>query len=171
MAARNGLTRRRADNAVVLDDRVLNADGPALRRRVRQTQGARCDRRLYLLGYPLLAHFEAHKSGTPLNNQLARVRCLTPRTPGNWSASTRRTRRRSPFLWLAARRRPDPSACLSSARVAVIVVIAVIGGVVPTCFSGTKICAFFWRGLPLFADRCAARFALMVLERVAGHSL
>ena len=28
---------------------------------------------LYLLGYPLLAHFSAHKSGHALNNMLARA--------------------------------------------------------------------------------------------------
>ena len=62
------------DNAVVLDEfRVLNADGlrygdEFVKHKVLDAIGD-----LYLLGYPLLAHFEAHKSGHALNNQLARA--------------------------------------------------------------------------------------------------
>ena len=62
------------DNAVVLDEfRVLNADGlrygdEFVKHKVLDAIGD-----LYLLGHPLLAHFEAHKSGHALNNQLARA--------------------------------------------------------------------------------------------------
>jgi UDP-3-O-[3-hydroxymyristoyl] N-acetylglucosamine deacetylase len=61
------------DNAVVLDEyRVLNADGlrysdEFVRHKVLDAIGD-----LYLLGYPLLASFVAHKSGHALNNLLAR---------------------------------------------------------------------------------------------------
>lgn len=62
------------DNAVVLDEyRVLNADGlrygdEFVKHKVLDAIGD-----LYLLGHPLLAHFEAHKSGHALNNLLARA--------------------------------------------------------------------------------------------------
>lgn len=62
------------DNAVVLDEyRVLNADGlrygdEFVKHKVLDAIGD-----LYLLGHPLLAHFEAFKSGHALNNQLARA--------------------------------------------------------------------------------------------------
>ena len=62
------------DNAVVLDEyRVLNADGlrygdEFVKHKVLDAIGD-----LYLLGYPLLAHFSAHKSGHALNNMLARA--------------------------------------------------------------------------------------------------
>lgn len=62
------------DNAVVLDEfRVLNSDGlrygdEFVKHKVLDAIGD-----LYLLGHPLLAHFEAHKSGHALNNQLARA--------------------------------------------------------------------------------------------------
>ncbi len=61
------------DNAVVLDEfRVLNADGlrytdEFVKHKVLDAIGD-----LYLLGYPLLTHFTAHKSGHALNNMLAR---------------------------------------------------------------------------------------------------
>jgi UDP-3-O-[3-hydroxymyristoyl] N-acetylglucosamine deacetylase len=62
------------DNAVVLDEyRVLNADGlryadEFVKHKVLDAIGD-----LYLLGYPLLADFTAHKSGHALNNLLARA--------------------------------------------------------------------------------------------------
>lgn len=62
------------DNAVVLDEyRVLNSDGlrygdEFVKHKVLDAIGD-----LYLLGHPLLAHFEAHKSGHALNNLLARA--------------------------------------------------------------------------------------------------
>lgn len=61
------------DNAVVLDEyRVLNADGlrygdEFVKHKVLDAIGD-----LYLIGYPLLASFTAHKSGHALNNLLAR---------------------------------------------------------------------------------------------------
>ena len=62
------------ENAVVLDEfRVLNADGlrygdEFVKHKVLDAIGD-----LYLIGYPLLAEFSAHKSGHALNNQLARA--------------------------------------------------------------------------------------------------
>ena len=67
------------DNAVVLDEfRVLNADGlryadEFVKHKVLDAIGD-----LYLLGYPLLAHFSAHKSGHALNNLLARELLAQP---------------------------------------------------------------------------------------------
>lgn len=67
------------DNAVVLDEyRVLNADGlryddEFVKHKVLDAIGD-----LYLLGYPLLASFSAHKSGHALNNVLARALLANP---------------------------------------------------------------------------------------------
>lgn len=67
------------DNAVVLDEfRVLNSDGlryadEFVKHKVLDAIGD-----LYLLGYPLLAAFTAHKSGHALNNLLARELLAVP---------------------------------------------------------------------------------------------
>ena len=67
------------DNAVVLDEyRVLNGDGlryndEFVKHKVLDAIGD-----LYLLGYPLLAAFSAHKSGHALNNALARELLAQP---------------------------------------------------------------------------------------------
>lgn len=67
------------DNAVVLDEyRVLNGDGlrysdEFVKHKVLDAIGD-----LYLLGYPLLASFTAHKSGHALNNALARELLANP---------------------------------------------------------------------------------------------
>ena len=67
------------DNAVVLDEyRVLNGDGlryndEFVKHKVLDAIGD-----LYLLGYPLLTHFSAHKSGHALNNLLARELLAQP---------------------------------------------------------------------------------------------
>jgi len=62
------------DNAIVLDDyKVLNAGGlryddEFVKHKILDAMGD-----LYLLGYPLLAHYEARRSGHALNNQLLRA--------------------------------------------------------------------------------------------------
>lgn len=62
------------DNAVVLDEyRVLNADGLRYGDEFAKHKILDAIGDLYLLGYPLLAEFSAHKSGHALNNQLARA--------------------------------------------------------------------------------------------------
>ncbi len=67
------------ENAVVLDEhRVLNAEGlrysdEFVKHKVLDAIGD-----LYLLGYPLLATFTAHKSGHALNNILARELLANP---------------------------------------------------------------------------------------------
>jgi UDP-3-O-[3-hydroxymyristoyl] N-acetylglucosamine deacetylase len=59
------------ENAIVMDEyRILNADGlryddEFVRHKILDAIGD-----LYLVGYPLLASYEAHKSGHALNNQL-----------------------------------------------------------------------------------------------------
>ena len=74
------------ENAVVLDEyRVLNPDGlrytdEFVKHKVLDAIGD-----LYLLGYPLLAHFAAHKSGHGLNNQLARALLDAP---DSWEFAT-----------------------------------------------------------------------------------
>jgi UDP-3-O-[3-hydroxymyristoyl] N-acetylglucosamine deacetylase len=61
------------ENAIVMDEyRILNADGlryedEFVRHKILDAIGD-----LYLVGYPLLAAYEAHKSGHGLNNQLLR---------------------------------------------------------------------------------------------------
>ena len=67
------------ENAIVLDEfRVLNQDGlrygdEFVKHKVLDAIGD-----LYLLGYPLLAAFSAHKSGHALNNALARELLAQP---------------------------------------------------------------------------------------------
>jgi UDP-3-O-[3-hydroxymyristoyl] N-acetylglucosamine deacetylase len=62
------------DNAIVLDDyKVLNAGGlryddEFVKHKILDAMGD-----LYLLGYPLLAHYEARRSGHALNNVLLRA--------------------------------------------------------------------------------------------------
>ena len=62
------------DNAIVIDDyKVLNADGlryddEFVKHKILDAMGD-----LYLLGHPLLAHYEAHRSGHALNNILLRA--------------------------------------------------------------------------------------------------
>ena len=163
-----------SDNAVVLDEfRVLNADGLRYGDEfVAQAQGARCNRRPLPLGYPLLAHFEAHKSGHALNNQLARApldakdawELVKELRRGGHGAARRFT------LAGGQRRRLSALPCSSSACFAVIVVIAVAGGVVVPADPQPEIPALFLACLPLFADRCAARFALMVSRARCRHS-
>jgi UDP-3-O-[3-hydroxymyristoyl] N-acetylglucosamine deacetylase len=59
------------ENAIVMDEyRILNADGlryddEFVRHKILDAIGD-----LYLVGYPLLASYAAHKSGHALNNQL-----------------------------------------------------------------------------------------------------
>ena len=124
------------DNAVVPDEfRVLNADGlrygdEFVKHKVLDAIGD-----LYLLGYPLLAHFEAHKSGHALNNQLARAlldaegRLGTGQLRRGGHGAARR------FTLAGGQRRRLIRASVFILRLlAVIVVIAVAGGVVPiTC--------------------------------------
>ncbi len=74
------------DNAIVMDERgVLNADGlryedEFVRHKMLDAIGD-----LYILGYPLLAHFQAFKSGHALNNAL--IRTLL-KTPDAWEIAT-----------------------------------------------------------------------------------
>ncbi|GAB3426942.1 UDP-3-O-acyl-N-acetylglucosamine deacetylase [Massilia solisilvae] len=62
------------ENAIVMDEyRILNADGlryddEFVRHKILDAIGD-----LYLVGYPLLAHYTAHKSGHALNNDLLRA--------------------------------------------------------------------------------------------------
>jgi UDP-3-O-[3-hydroxymyristoyl] N-acetylglucosamine deacetylase len=62
------------DNAIVMDDyKVLNAGGlryddEFVKHKILDAMGD-----LYLLGYPLLAHYEARRSGHALNNTLLRA--------------------------------------------------------------------------------------------------
>ncbi len=62
------------ENAIVMDEyRILNADGlrydnEFVRHKILDAIGD-----LYLIGYPLLASYDAHKSGHGLNNQLIRA--------------------------------------------------------------------------------------------------
>ncbi len=95
------------DNAVVLDEfRVLNADGlryadEFVKHKVLDAIGD-----LYLLGYPLLTHFSAHKSGHALNNLLARELLAQPDA---WEFVTFADAAEAPHgvaRWLAA---PAPS--------------------------------------------------------------
>ena len=90
------------DNAVVLDEfRVLNADGlrytdEFVKHKVLDAIGD-----LYLLGYPLLASFTAHKSGHALNNMLARELLAHPDA---WEFVTFEDESRAPqsvVRWLA----------------------------------------------------------------------
>lgn len=66
------------DNAVVLDDyRVLNEEGlrthdELVRHKILDVIGD-----MYLLGYPVLAHFSGYKSGHDLNNRLLRKALAT----------------------------------------------------------------------------------------------
>lgn len=66
------------DNAVVLDDyRVLNEEGlrthdELVRHKILDVIGD-----MYLLGYPVLAHFSGYKSGHELNNRLLRKALAT----------------------------------------------------------------------------------------------
>jgi UDP-3-O-[3-hydroxymyristoyl] N-acetylglucosamine deacetylase len=70
------------DNAIVLDDfRILNDDGlryedEFVKHKVLDAIGD-----LYLLGYPLIGAFSAHKSGHSLNNRLLRK---VAETKGAW---------------------------------------------------------------------------------------
>ena len=67
------------DNAIVLDDyKVLNAGGlryddEFVKHKILDAMGD-----LYLLGHPLLAHYEARRSGHALNNQLLRAMLAQP---------------------------------------------------------------------------------------------
>jgi len=67
------------DNAIVLDDyKVLNAGGlryddEFVKHKILDAMGD-----LYLLGHPLLAHYEARRSGHALNNQLLRTLLAQP---------------------------------------------------------------------------------------------
>jgi UDP-3-O-[3-hydroxymyristoyl] N-acetylglucosamine deacetylase len=67
------------ENAIVMDEyRILNADGlryddEFVRHKILDAIGD-----LYLVGHPLLASYEAHKSGHALNNQLLRVLLAQP---------------------------------------------------------------------------------------------
>jgi UDP-3-O-[3-hydroxymyristoyl] N-acetylglucosamine deacetylase len=67
------------DNAIVLDDyKVLNAGGlryddEFVKHKILDAMGD-----LYLLGHPLLAHYEARRSGHALNNQLLRALLAQP---------------------------------------------------------------------------------------------
>lgn len=67
------------DNAIVLDDyKVLNAGGlryddEFVKHKILDAMGD-----LYLLGHPLLAHYEARRSGHALNNQLLRALVAQP---------------------------------------------------------------------------------------------
>ncbi len=67
------------DNAIVVDEQgVVNAEGlrfedEFVRHKILDAIGD-----LYLLGYPLLAHFEAYKSGHALNNALIRALLQQP---------------------------------------------------------------------------------------------
>ncbi len=67
------------ENAIVLDEyRILNADGlrydnEFVRHKILDAIGD-----LYLIGHPLLASYEAHKSGHGLNNQLLRALLAQP---------------------------------------------------------------------------------------------
>jgi len=90
------------ENAVVLDEfRVLNADGlryadEFVKHKVLDAIGD-----LYLLGYPLLASFTAHKSGHALNNLLARELLAQPDA---WEFVTFEDESRAPqsvVSWLA----------------------------------------------------------------------
>jgi UDP-3-O-[3-hydroxymyristoyl] N-acetylglucosamine deacetylase len=62
------------DNAIVMDDyKVLNAGGlryddEFVKHKILDAMGD-----LYLLGHPLLAHYEARRSGHALNNALLRA--------------------------------------------------------------------------------------------------
>ncbi len=74
------------ENAIVIDERaVLNTDGlryedEFVRHKMLDAIGD-----LYILGYPLLAHFQAFKSGHALNNAL--IRSLL-KTPDAWEVVT-----------------------------------------------------------------------------------
>jgi UDP-3-O-[3-hydroxymyristoyl] N-acetylglucosamine deacetylase len=67
------------ENAIVMDEyRILNADGlryenEFVRHKILDAIGD-----LYLVGYPLLASYTAHKSGHGLNNQLLRALLAQP---------------------------------------------------------------------------------------------
>lgn len=67
------------ENAIVMDEyRILNADGlryedEFVRHKILDAIGD-----LYLVGYPLLASYSAHKSGHALNNQLLRALLAQP---------------------------------------------------------------------------------------------
>jgi UDP-3-O-[3-hydroxymyristoyl] N-acetylglucosamine deacetylase len=67
------------ENAIVMDEyRILNADGlryddEFVRHKILDAIGD-----LYLVGHPLLAGYEAHKSGHALNNQLLRALLAQP---------------------------------------------------------------------------------------------
>lgn len=67
------------ENAIVMDEyRILNADGlrfddEFVRHKILDAIGD-----LYLIGYPLLASYVAHKSGHGLNNQLLRALLAQP---------------------------------------------------------------------------------------------
>lgn len=67
------------ENAIVMDEyRILNADGlrydnEFVRHKILDAIGD-----LYLIGYPLLASYDAHKSGHGLNNQLIRAVMESP---------------------------------------------------------------------------------------------
>lgn len=67
------------ENAIVMDEyRILNADGlrfddEFVRHKILDAIGD-----LFLVGYPLLAHYRAHKSGHGLNNQLLRALLADP---------------------------------------------------------------------------------------------
>ncbi|MFL6672159.1 MAG: UDP-3-O-acyl-N-acetylglucosamine deacetylase [Massilia sp.] len=67
------------ENAIVMDEyRILNADGlryddEFVRHKILDAIGD-----LYLVGYPLLASYEAHKSGHALNNELLRELLAQP---------------------------------------------------------------------------------------------
>ena len=67
------------ENAIVMDEyRILNADGlryddEFVRHKILDAIGD-----LYLVGHPLLAAYEAHKSGHALNNELLRALLARP---------------------------------------------------------------------------------------------
>jgi UDP-3-O-[3-hydroxymyristoyl] N-acetylglucosamine deacetylase len=67
------------ENAIVMDEyRILNADGlryddEFVRHKILDAIGD-----LYLIGHPLLASYEAHKSGHALNNDLLRALLAQP---------------------------------------------------------------------------------------------
>jgi UDP-3-O-[3-hydroxymyristoyl] N-acetylglucosamine deacetylase len=67
------------ENAIVMDEyRILNADGlryddEFVRHKILDAIGD-----LYLIGHPLLAAYQAHKSGHALNNDLLRALLARP---------------------------------------------------------------------------------------------
>jgi UDP-3-O-[3-hydroxymyristoyl] N-acetylglucosamine deacetylase len=82
------------DNAIVMDDyKVLNAGGlryddEFVKHKILDAMGD-----LYLLGHPLLAHYEARRSGHALNNILLRALLEQPQA---WETVTFEDERQAP---------------------------------------------------------------------------